>query len=323
MRAAVVASLLAGSALVSPSAFALTEPTPTVASEPRVRHVEYVQDAIVKIAVPVGSEVQLILSPDETSKVGVSVAQKAWHHARFRNTIVFAPEDSATTTFAHIVSPLPNGTTRPYTIELTPVGRSATAPAVQIASAGSVNALPAPDYYATVRFTYEQADKQAKAEAATQAKHAAVAEARARRVAMVQSGPPVVHMKGAAETQRRCDFLWRGSAALLPQAACNRGVTTSFLWAGQTPVPAIFTVTPDGREQAVTQAADPTHPGLIVVPQTAQRWVLRSGPKLVAELYDAAFDPLAGESVPGADSPMVHWQQQQRGVRGWQRASLR
>jgi type IV secretion system protein VirB9 len=307
--------LAAGCVLASP-ALALTEPVPDTPSEPRVRHVEYVPNEIVKVVVPLSSETQIVLSPEETGKIDFSVAQQAWRHARAGNTLVVAPNPAATTTFAHVVSTLASGKTRTYTFELSVAPGSVSAGGAQIASAdGAVPAPAPPPGYAAVRFTYERADREARTEAAAEAKRAAAQDMRTRRVALAQGGPPVVRARSPAVQQRRCDFLWRGATAILPQAACNGGTTTSFLWAGQIAVPAIFVVTADGREQAVTQAPDPSRAGLIVVPQTAQRWVLRSGPNQVAELFDAAYDPLAGDVVPGANTPQQHWLQQKREAR--------
>jgi type IV secretion system protein VirB9 len=295
-----VRSPFAALILLSSPAFALTEPAPVNPDEPRVRHIEYAPDSIVKVVVPPGGETQIQLAPDE-GKVVFSVPQAAWRHARAGNTLVVAPNPGAPTTFAHVVSTLPDGRTRAYTLQLSVADEAAP---TRVASAdGAVpSPPPGPSGYASVRFTYEAADRQTRADAAVAQRTAAVAEARQRRVAAVQAGPPVVHAQPAMVTRRRCDFMWRGASAILPQAACDGGTTTSFLWAGQVSVPAIFVVTSDGREQAVTQSPDPSRPGLIVVPQTAQRWILRSGPRLVAELFNAAYDPLGGDFVPGADT---------------------
>ena len=292
--------LLAATLLAAfgPPAWALTEPQPIDAAEPSVRTVEYAPDEVVKIVVPALGETQIILSPDD-GKVLFSVAQATWRHSRAANTLNVAPNPGATTTFAHAVSYLPDGKTRTYTFELV-VG---TPPSGMVASTdGAVPQQGEPSGYAEVRFTYAAADKQAKAEAAQAAKQAAVQEAKARRAAAMQSRPPVVRSRAVAPVRRRCDFMFRGSAAILPQAACDQGDRTTFLWAGEVPVPAIFKVAPDGSEQAVTQAPDPSRPGLIVVPATSQRWVLRSGKKLAAELFDAAYDPLWNDAVPGADA---------------------
>jgi type IV secretory pathway VirB9-like protein len=285
-------------AAFSAPAWALTEPQPVNASEPRVRAVEYAPDQVVKIVVPASGETQIILSPDD-GKVLFSVPQAAWRHSRAANTLNLAPNPGATTTFAHAVSYLPDGKTRTYTFELM-VGSAGSG---MVASTdGAVPQQGEPSGYAEVRFTYAAAETQAKAEAAQAAKQAAVQEAKARRTAATRGGSPVVRSRAMAPVRRRCDFMFRGSAAILPQAACDQGDRTTFLWAGEVPVPAIFKVAPDGSEQAVTQAPDPSRPGLIIVPTTSQRWVLRSGKKLAVELFDAAYDPLWNDPVPGADA---------------------
>lgn len=297
--------LFCATAIASP-AFALTEPQPVTPDEPRVRRVEYVPDAVTKLVVPATGETQVVLSDRESGEIKISLAQASWRKSHGGgSSIIFSPNSGATTTYAHVVSYLPNGKTRRYTFEL----RVAPAPdnaTVAVASADGTAPVEQPSYaagYAVVRFTYAAADKEQRAEDAIAAKKAAKEQWLARRTAPQIAGPPVVHALASTGTRRRCDFWWRGSATLLPQAACDRGHTTTFLWDGQVPVPSIYVIDPDGSEQAVTASPDPERPGQIVVQRTAARWLLRSGKKSVVELYNSAFDPLWEETPADPIAP--------------------
>ena len=303
MKASLSAAMICGTMFSLP-ALAMVEPIPDSPAEPRMRHVEYTPDDVVKIVVPQNGETQIIISPDE-EKVQFSVSQQAWRHARAGNSLVIAANPGATTTFAHAVSILPDGKTRTYTFELIPAGIP---PQSQVASADT-STLPQGELgYASVRFTYTAYDKEKQVQEAAAKKKAAIEAWRSRQALLAANGPPVVHASAPVQPRRRCDFMWRGWSQILPTAVCDRGATTEFVWPGQFPVPAIFTVTQDGREQSVTQAPDPMRPGVIVVPNTALRWVLRSGPKMVAELYNAAYDPLWSESTPVAEAQPANQQ---------------
>lgn len=295
MRA--VAAIVAGLVFAAP-AWAVTEPQPIQGKDSTIRSVEYDPNALVLIKVAIGSAVQVIL-PADTVKAPVSVAQAAWRYSSAANTVVFAPNPGATTMVGHIVAIMPDGTKLLHHLLLTVAQET---PSAMVASADGSVPQPSPVMgYSSVEFTYGKANEAAKARAATEARKAAVQAAVARRAAFQQSGPPVVRSTASVPERRRCDFMWRGDASLLPQAACDGGTMTRFLWAGQVPVPAILTVDAAGHEHPVTQAPDPNRHGLIIVPAISQRWILRSGSGVVAELFNAAYDPLWNDPVPGAD----------------------
>ncbi len=294
-------ALLAATALSTP-AHALLVPTPDNDAEPRVRHVPYAPNDVVQIIAPALGETQVVLSPDE-SNFDVSLSTQTWRHDASGNTLVLSPNPGAPTTVAHVVSHLPNGTTRRYTLELTAAAEGVkptpTLGDGRIASndPSAMAAPPPAQPYLTVRVTYEKEDAIAKVAAqrvAWRARREGQGDARAR----------AILAQDAATQRRRCNFMWRGDAAVLPTAACDTGAATSFLWPGQMPTAAVFLVGPDGKEQAVTQAPSPTRPGLVVVPATSQFWRIRRG-DLAADLFDASFDPIGLDTLTDTISPRV------------------
>lgn len=299
MRFAAV--LLVGSILAG-HAWALTEPVPVDEHESRVRVTDYKPDAIFLIRVPLGGETEVVLSEQERGHIKVSKSQEAWKRSHGGgSTIIFAANHDATMTYAHVVSEMPDGSTRRYTFQLEPAADPATTN-LQVASAdgGPVQTqASASAGYAVVRFTYDADDKlrkqQAAAAEAARKKQEAVDARTARRASWQQSGsgfgPAVVHAKAPPDERKKCDFWYRGAGPLMPQAVCDRGDRTTFFWAGQLPVPAIFAVDAAGHPHEVTGSPNPEIRGEIVVPQTSQRWVIVYGKDMVLDLWNSAYDP--------------------------------
>ncbi len=309
------AALLACTALSTP-ALALQVPTPSTPGEPRVLHVPYSPNDVIQIIAPAAGETQIVLSPDET-KFDVSIVSKAWHHDAAGHSFAVAPDAGAPTTVAHVVSYLPDGKTRRYTLELTAAAEGVKPTpmpgdrrvASNDPSSGVGAGAPAPVVpYLTVAMTYAQEDAATKAAAAGARRSAAIAAWRARRAERMEGAGEVraraMLASDAAAQHRRCNFMWRGDAAVLPTAACDTGAATSFLWPGQMTPAAVFLINPDGTEQSVTQAPSPVRSGLVVVPATSQFWRIRRG-NLVADLFDVSFNPIGQDTGTGTVSPRV------------------
>lgn len=302
------AALLACTALLTP-ALALQVPTPSTPGEPRVLHVPYSPNDVIQIIAPAAGETQIVLSPDET-KFDVSIVSKAWHHDAAGHSFAVAPDPGAPTTVAHVVAYLPDGKTRRYTLELTAAAEGVKPTSLpgdlRVASNDPSSAAAAPVVpYLTVAVTYAQEDAAAKAAAAGAKRSAAVAAWRARRAERMEGAGEVrarAMLASDAAQRRRCNFMWRGDAAVLPTAVCDTGAATSFLWPGQMTPAAVFLINPDGTEQSVTQAPSPVRSGLVVVPATSQFWRIRRG-NLVADLFDVSFNPIGQDT--GTVSPRV------------------
>lgn len=292
-----LAALLAGTALAFP-ARALQTPTPNRPDEPRTVAVPYAPDDVTEVIVPSQGATMVTMSAAET-KFDVAIPVKGWRHDAAGNAVVFSADPGAPTTVAHVVSYLPDGTTRRYAWLL-------------IASAQGVKptALPiaAPVPYLNVRVTYAAEEARAKVVADTARRIAAQQVWRAQRTAAVETAAEkqarAALAADAAAQRRRCNFMWRGDAAVLPLEACETGSQTTFLWAGQMPVAAVFIVAADGTEQAITQAPAPDRPGLLTVPTTSRFWRVRRG-ALVADLYDASFTEIGQNTGTDTLSPRV------------------
>lgn len=305
------AALLAATAL-STSAHAMLIPDPEP-DDARIRSVPYSPNNVVQIIVPAQGETLVVLSSDET-KFDVSVSTKEWRHDSAGNTLVLSANPGAPTTVAHVVSYLDDGTIRRYSLELTAAAEGVK-PTQQLGiervasnDIATTGAAPAVLPFLTVRFTYAKEDAAAKVKQATVQRTQAIAAWRSRQATGIENrGDARAHAilaADAANAKRRCNFMWRGNASVLPTAACDTGAVTSFLWPGQLPAAAVFLVGPDGKEQSVTQSPSPTRPGLVVVPTTSQFWRVRRG-LLAADLFDASFDPIGLDTGTGTISPRV------------------
>lgn len=307
------AALLACTTLSAP-AFALQVPTPITPGEPRVLQVPYSPNDVIQIIAPAAGETQIVLSPDET-KFDVSIVSKSWHHDAAGHSFVVAPDAGAPTTVAHVVAYLPDGKTRRHTFELTAAAEGVKPTptfgdqrvASNDPSSGTGAAAPVVPYL-TVAVTYAQEEAAAKVEDAKVKRSAAIAAWRARRAEQVEGAGEAraraMLASDAAALRRRCNFMWRGDAAVLPTAACHTGAATSFLWPGQMSPAAVFLINPDGTEQSVTQAPSPDRPGLVIVPATSQFWRIRRG-NLVADIFDVSFNPIGLDTGTGTVSPRV------------------
>jgi type IV secretion system protein VirB9 len=79
------------------------------------------------------------------------------------------------------------------------------------------------------------------------------------------------------------------SAHIVPSAVFDDGGTTYLEYRGNRPVPAVFSVTPDGQEHMANVIALPDY-DLIAVPLVAQGLVLRAG-NAVVSVRNSAYDP--------------------------------
>lgn len=170
------------------------------------------------------------------------------------------------------------------------------------------------DPEATYGLSFRYPEEEAAAQAAAREAEARVARERwaaaqpARQAARMQAQQAA--MRGRLEV----DFFngggyrnWRyeaegnaaGRAALVPDKVTDNGQETAFLYAGNRPVPAFFTVAPDGSEQTV-------HPvmraGTVVLPQVTKEWRVRMGDAVLVvhnRAYSAAgYNPGTGTTSP-------------------------
>jgi type IV secretion system protein VirB9 len=89
------------------------------------------------------------------------------------------------------------------------------------------------------------------------------------------------------------------SAHIVPSAVFDDGRTTYLEYRGNRPVPAVFSVTPDGQEHMANVIALPEFE-LITVPLVAPGLVLRAGRDAVVSVRNSAYDPEGRGAVDGS-----------------------
>ena len=308
----ILAALLACTALASP-ALPLQTPTPNRPDEPRTVSVPYAPDDVTEVIVPAQGATMVTMSPAET-KFDVAIPVKGWRHDAAGNAVVFSADAGAPTTVAHVVSYLPDGTSRRYAWLLIASAQGVkptvlpAEPTRMVSRDPQAMSAASPVPYLNVRVTYAAEEARAKVATDTARRAAAQQAWRAQRSAAVETVTEkrarAVLAADVTAQRRRCNFMWRGDAAVLPLEACGTGGQTTFLWPGQMPVAAVFLVASDGTEQAVSQAPAANRPGEIVVPTTSRFWRIRRG-TLVADLYDASFTEIGQNTGTDTLSPRV------------------
>jgi type IV secretion system protein VirB9 len=88
----------------------------------------------------------------------------------------------------------------------------------------------------------------------------------------------------------------KNSTDLVPQLVFDDGRATYFRFAGNLPLPAVFSYGIDGAEEVVNTRM--TSDGLLVADRVARRFVLRAGNSVVAVINEA-FDPEGLRPVEG------------------------
>ena len=101
--------------------------------------------------------------------------------------------------------------------------------------------------------------------------------------------------------ERNWRYLARGSYAIQPAEVSDNGETTAFRFPGNSPMPAIYRITPDGKEQIAAMSVDGD---IAVVHGTAAAWRLRMG-DAVCDVWNLGFDPIGQNPKTGTTSPDV------------------
>jgi type IV secretion system protein VirB9 len=271
MNRAIIFGLLAGTILASP-ALAEQDPRPG-ARDARVRYVAYDAINVVKVTATDLRSTLIQFGDDETVDVVAIGDQTAWSWSKVRNLLFIKPSVSpARPSNMQVVTLRKDGSQRVYEFDL----------------AGQAGDTASPVF--GINFTYPtdvaEARKKAAAEKATQDD---ADRARQRLSADYYYGV------------RNWQYVARGSVSIQPTEVSDNGETTAFRFPGNTPQPAIYEITPDGKEQiaSVTSAQD-----LAVAHGTAHGWRLRLGNE-VCDVWNVGYDPVGQNPGTGTTSPEV------------------
>lgn len=273
MRNAIILALVASTALASPLlAEEMPRPGP---HDPRIQYVVYDPTNVVKV---LGTDLRSTLiqfGPTEVVELVAVGDLKAWSWQKAKNLLFVKPavmpmRDSN----MQVVTVLPDGTQRVY----------------QFALVGQPENVTDPVY--GINFTYPADVAAARSKAAEERRAQEEADLARQRL-------EVDYFYG----NRNWKFMARGSKVLCPSTleVSDNGEVTIFRFPGNTKLPAIYEITPDGHEQLTNSTVSDD---LTVVHDTAHAWRLRMGNE-VCDIWNVGYDAVGSNSQTGTISPEV------------------
>jgi len=256
--------------LAAPS-IALQLPTAGARDE-RVRFVNFDPANVVKVNGVIRASTQVIFAEDEEIAhvaIGDSIA---WEVAPAGSILFLKPREKHPPTNLQVVTTRRDGRKRSYQFEL------------------SIAEASLKESYFVVKFAYpsDEADRR-RADAA--------AQSQSRENTIVEKTFDLHQQYGA----RNWRFSAQGSAELEPDAVFDDGKTTSFRFAGNREVPAIYMVGSDGAESLVPKDV---RGEVVVVHATAREFRLRRGGDVLC-VFNEAFDAVGVNPGTGTTSPSI------------------
>lgn len=184
---------------------------------------------------------------------------------------------------------LENGDPRLYTIQWSATDK----PPVAVASNGPVSVTedPVKACY-LVRYHYPEQEKAEK-----------VAAARARWAKEKRQAAEVALRKQAEAAAHNVQYVARGDASIGPSKIWDDGNTTTLVFPGNTRIPVILTVTPDGKESQVTGTTT-EEGGVVKIHGTLPFIRLRDG-GLTLCIWNLAYNPTGANPETGTTSSSV------------------
>jgi len=215
---------------------------------------------------------QVVFADDEEVAhvaIGDSVA---WEVAPAGSILFLKPREKHPPTNLQVVTTRADGRKRSYQFEL------------------SISETSLADSYFVVRFAYpgDEIDRR-RAEAA--------ARGAEREGALIDQTFDLHHAYGA----RNWRFSAQGSIDLEPEAVFDDGKETTFRFAGNREIPAIYLINSDGSESLVPKDV---RGELVVVHATAKEFRLRKGGNVLC-IYNEAFDAIGVNPGTNTTSPSV------------------
>jgi type IV secretion system protein VirB9 len=268
------ATLLATLAIVVLTVPAIAEevPRPGV-HDARVRSAVYEPANVVEVVAADLHSTMIQFGADETVNVVAIGDQDAWAWSKVQNLLFIKPA----------VSP-----PRPSNMQVITMRRDGTQRVYQFDLRGQPADAPTPVF--SITFSYPADAAEAHAKAAREQATAAEADLARQRLL-------VDYYYGV----RNWRYVARGSEAIQPTEVSDNGEATAFRFPGNTRMPAIYQLTPDGSEQIADVSVDGD---IAVVHGTAAAWRLRMG-DAVCDLWNLGFDPAGQNPRTGTTSPDV------------------
>ncbi|ARQ13867.1 type IV secretion system protein VirB9 (plasmid) [Rhizobium etli] len=258
------------------SSAALALETPRgAAQDSRIRFVDYQPYNITKVVGTLRSSVQVEFEADEEIAHVALGNSVAWEVAPAGNILFLKPRENQPVTNISVVTTRRDGSTRSYQMELT-------------VRDGSVEAGQNTYFYVKYRYPADDAERR-RQEGAARARAAQAGEAD--RVLAVHE----------AYGPRNWRYSAQGSQALEPQAVYDNGKVTTFAFAGNQEMPAIYMENSDGSESLVPKSVDGN---LVLVHAISRKFILRRGGDVLC-VFNEAYDRVGINPETNTTSPSV------------------
>ncbi|MGR9145654.1 P-type conjugative transfer protein VirB9 (plasmid) [Rhizobium leguminosarum] len=265
---------LALAAGFSQAAFALDIPR-GASQDSRVRFIDYQPYNITKIVGTLRSSVQIEFAADEEIAHVALGNSVAWEVAPAGNILFLKARENQPVTNISVVTTRRDGSTRSYQMELT-------------VRDGTVEAGQNTYFYVKYRYPTDEAERR-RLETAARAQAAQAGEADKVLALHEAYGP------------RNWRYSAQGSAALEPQAVYDNGKVTTFAFAGNQEMPAIYMENSDGSETLVPKSVDSN---LVLVHAISRKFILRRGGDVLC-VFNEAYDRIGINPDTNTTSPSV------------------
>ncbi|MBY5791473.1 P-type conjugative transfer protein VirB9 [Rhizobium leguminosarum bv. viciae] len=268
--------LIALTMIASLSTTALALDIPRGASQDnRVRFIDYQPYNITKIVGTLRSSVQIEFAADEEIAHVALGNSVAWEVAPAGNILFLKPRENQPVTNISVVTTRRDGSTRSYQMELT-------------VRDGTVEAGQNTYFYVKYRYPADEAERR-RLDAAARAQAAQAGEADKVLALHEAYGP------------RNWRYSAQGSAALEPQAVYDNGKVTTFAFAGNQEMPAIYIENSDGSESLVPKSVENN---LVLVHAISRKFLLRRGGDVLC-IFNEAYDLIGINPDTNTTSPSV------------------
>ncbi|MBY5555807.1 P-type conjugative transfer protein VirB9 (plasmid) [Rhizobium leguminosarum] len=268
--------LIALTMVASLSTTALALDIPRGASQDsRIRFVDYQPYNITKIVGTLRSSVQVEFAADEEIAHVALGNSVAWEVAPAGNILFLKPRENQPVTNISVVTTRRDGSTRSYQMELT-------------VRDGTVEAGQNTYFYVKYRYPADEAERR-RLDAAARAQAAQAGEADKVLALHEAYGP------------RNWRYSAQGSAALEPQAVYDNGKVTTFAFADNQEMPAIYMENSDGSESLVPKSVENN---LVMVHAISRKFILRRGGDVLC-VFNEAYDRIGINPDTNTTSPSV------------------
>lgn len=268
-------ALILAATIVWPLQVLALEVPSTSQADSRVRFVNYQPYDITRIVGTLRSSVQVEFSPDEEIAHVALGNSVAWEVAPAGHILFLKPRENQPLTNLSVVTTRRDGSKRSYQMEL-------------VVRDGSVAAGENTYFYVKYRYPADEAERQRlEAEARKQAAEAGYADD----VLSIheQYGP------------RNWQYSAQGSGAIEPQAVYDNGKVTTFAFAGNQEMPAIYIENSDGTETLVPKTVQGD---LVLVHAIGRKFILRRGKDTLC-IFNEAYSPTGIDPGTNTTSPSV------------------